>query len=411
MAPATPWRSATPRSGTPTARRAPERRKRSSSSTWRPIPPPRPRCLLHNKSADQGVSLKFNKSQLPCFSLWKNRQAAIDGYVTGLEPATNFPNRKSFEKEKGRVVQLAAGETRAYQVSFEVHANYESVAEAKRQIALLQNSIKPQVPAPARSAVVMNTVSRTDPDRRGEILTRCPWLTFVLPLAVYMLVGSLEPGPPVSDKSRWIAIPYAYYPAVYTAKIVLTAAAMWWVLPGYRRFPFRVSGWAVPTGMVGVVLWIALCTLGWERKLLTPLGVDALIDFVARTGYNPFAELSGRPPALVGVFLSVRFLGLALLAPIVEEFFLRGFLMRFFVQADWWKVPFGTVHPTAILAAVAYPLLSHPGVEWFAAVAWFLLITLLMFKTRNIWDCVVAHGVTNLLLGLYVVWSGQWQLM
>jgi membrane protease YdiL (CAAX protease family) len=39
------------------------------------------------------------------------------------------------------------------------------------------------------------------------------------------------------------------------------------------------------------------------------------------------------------------------------------------------------------------------------------MVTWLMVKTRNIWDCVVAHAVTNLLLGVYVVATGQWQLM
>jgi len=34
-----------------------------------------------------------------------------------------------------------------------------------------------------------------------------------------------------------------------------------------------------------------------------------------------------------------------------------------------------------------------------------------MIRTRNLWDCVVAHAVTNLLLGLYVVHSGQWHLV
>ena len=103
------------------------------------------RVLLHNRSADQGVSLSFDKRQLPCFSLWKNRQAAVDGYVTGLEPATNFPNRKSFEKAKGRVVALAPGETRSYQVSLDVHPNPESVAGAMRQIAALQGAVRPQI--------------------------------------------------------------------------------------------------------------------------------------------------------------------------------------------------------------------------------------------------------------------------
>jgi hypothetical protein len=46
-----------------------------------------------------------------------------------------------------------------------------------------------------------------------------------------------------------------------------------------------------------------------------------------------------------------------------------------------------------------------------AALVWFSLVTLLMVRTRSMWDCVVAHAVTNLLLGIYVVYSGSWALM
>ena len=34
-----------------------------------------------------------------------------------------------------------------------------------------------------------------------------------------------------------------------------------------------------------------------------------------------------------------------------------------------------------------------------------------MLRTRNIWDCVAAHAITNLILGIYVVHSGTWRLM
>ncbi len=101
------------------------------------------KVLLHNATAAQGVSLAFNKRQLPCFTLWKNRQAASDGYVTGLEPATNYPNRKSFEKEKGRVVVLAPGESRTFEVAMEVHVDAASVEAARRAVAELQRSAVP----------------------------------------------------------------------------------------------------------------------------------------------------------------------------------------------------------------------------------------------------------------------------
>ena len=105
----------------------------------------RTQALLHNAAADRGVSLEFNKTQLPYFTLWKNRQAAADGYVTGLEPGSNFPNRTSFEKEKGRVIVLEPGQSRTFEVGMEVHADGASVAAAKKAVARLQQGVTPTV--------------------------------------------------------------------------------------------------------------------------------------------------------------------------------------------------------------------------------------------------------------------------
>jgi galactose mutarotase-like enzyme len=105
----------------------------------------RTQALLHNATADRGVSLEFNKTQLPCFSLWKNRQAAIDGYVTGLEPGTNFPNRRSFEKEKGRVIVLEPGQSRTFEVALEVHPDAAAVAASKQAVARFQHGTSPTV--------------------------------------------------------------------------------------------------------------------------------------------------------------------------------------------------------------------------------------------------------------------------
>jgi galactose mutarotase-like enzyme len=105
----------------------------------------RTQALLHNAAADRGVSLEFNKTQLPCFSLWKNRQAAIDGYVTGLEPGTNFPNRRSFEKQKGRVIVLEPGQSRTFDLALLVHPDAAAVAAAKQAVARLQHRTKPAI--------------------------------------------------------------------------------------------------------------------------------------------------------------------------------------------------------------------------------------------------------------------------
>jgi hypothetical protein len=46
---------------------------------------------------------------LPCITVWRNTAAVEDGYVTGLEPATNYPNFKTFERQQGRVRVLPLG--------------------------------------------------------------------------------------------------------------------------------------------------------------------------------------------------------------------------------------------------------------------------------------------------------------
>jgi len=102
-------------------------------------------ALLRNAARSRGVSLKFNKTQVPCFTLWKNRQAAADGYVTGLEPATNFPNVKSFEKQQGRVIVLPPGQSRTFELTLEVHPDAPSVAAAEQAIAQLQQGVQPQI--------------------------------------------------------------------------------------------------------------------------------------------------------------------------------------------------------------------------------------------------------------------------
>lgn len=282
-------------------------------------------------------------------------------------------------------------------------------------------------------------------------LSKWPWVTFLLPFIVFMVATSFEPSPPPQLDSEEIiaeknlepdvgffaedpgngflpAISYSYYPHVYTAKIAITLLTMLLVWPGYRTFPLRVSGLSVVVGVVGVVLWIVLCHLRLEPKVIGPIdeflgsfipgleegdtpsvGLMSMFGAGERSSFNPIKEMADTP-VWAYVFLAIRFLGLALVVPVIEEFFLRGFMLRYVVHEKWWQVPFGTVNRTALIAGTAVPMLMHPG-ELLAAFVWFSMVTWLMVRTKSIWDCVVAHGVTNLLLGIYVVWFDQWQLM
>lgn len=101
--------------------------------------------LLKNAHGTLGTSIHFNTQQLPCFSLWKDTAAGADGYVTGLEPGTNFPNPRSFETKHDRVMKLAPGEKKTLEVRLELHGDADSVSAAEKSIAALQGGTSPTV--------------------------------------------------------------------------------------------------------------------------------------------------------------------------------------------------------------------------------------------------------------------------
>lgn len=99
-------------------------------------------AMLYSARGDKGLALRFSKRQLPCFTVWKNTAAMEDGYVTGLEPATNFPNFKTFERRQGRVVPLPPGGSWESVWSIEVHDHSQGVGDVLKEIVALQAQAK-----------------------------------------------------------------------------------------------------------------------------------------------------------------------------------------------------------------------------------------------------------------------------
>jgi CAAX prenyl protease-like protein len=229
-------------------------------------------------------------------------------------------------------------------------------------------------------------------------------------------------------------IDYSQYPVVYSLKLLLTLAAMAYVLPGYRQISCRTArsphqpealaresgqspslalrasvaspfALALLVGILGVIAWIALARA--QHYVQESLGWSPGIG--ERSAFNPLKELAATP-AWAYAFLVVRFIGLALIVPVVEECFLRGFVMRYVVDADWWRIPIGTATRLSVIAGTVLPILMHPT-EALAAAVWFSAVTWLAVRTHNLCSCIAAHAITNLLLGLYVLATGAWWLM
>ena len=117
--------------------------------------------MLYNHAADRAIALRFNRQELPAFTVWKNTAALEDGYVAGLEPATNFPNFKSFERQHGRVVNLPAAGHWEANWSIEIHDTSAGVNGVLAEIVSVQSQAKAIVhakPHPKFSAAGAVTV-------------------------------------------------------------------------------------------------------------------------------------------------------------------------------------------------------------------------------------------------------------
>jgi len=162
--------------------------------------------------------------------------------------------------------------------------------------------------------------------------------------------------------------------------------------------------WGVLFGILGIVYWIALSHLHLEKWLTS--GLPAWLQVGERVSFDPLAELTD--PLTKAIFLMVRLVGIAVLVPLVEELFWRCFLLRWSIDPEWQQVPLGTFTWTSCLLVTAMFTLAHP--EWFAAAGYCLLINALLYWKKDLWLCVVAHGVSNLTLAVYVLWTGHWFL-
>ena len=89
--------------------------------------------MIRNKAADSAASLRYDTHELPYLTLWKNMAALEDGYVTGIEPGTNYPNTRSIERKHGRVPILSPGESHYMTLDFALHIGATEVQQVARR--------------------------------------------------------------------------------------------------------------------------------------------------------------------------------------------------------------------------------------------------------------------------------------
>jgi uncharacterized protein len=209
-------------------------------------------------------------------------------------------------------------------------------------------------------------------------------LPFVLFMALLALRGQLEQWDLAGVDARW-----AYGLSV----LVVTGSLLW-----LRRHYDELRLWPnwkdlLLAGVVGFVvfeLWIKL-TYPWMM-----LGE-------ATASFRP-VDAQGQ---LLWPLIVVRWIGASLMVPVMEELFWRGFLMRWIDNPDFEKVDPKQVSYKAIALSTLAFMLAHT--QWLAAIVAGLAYAWLYKRTGKLWVPVLAHAVTNGVLGAWVVVYGHWQ--
>ncbi len=98
--------------------------------------------MLQNKAKDRAIAVSYSVKELPYLTQWKNTAAEKDGYVTGIEPATNFARNRRLERKAGRVPKLAAGASYPMSIDFTILTSAGEIQRTAERIAEIQGGRK-----------------------------------------------------------------------------------------------------------------------------------------------------------------------------------------------------------------------------------------------------------------------------
>ena len=220
------------------------------------------------------------------------------------------------------------------------------------------------------------------PLSRAALARTIPFAAFMVLLA---LRGSLPPEGVLGLDPRW----------VYGLTVLVVGGLLAWFWREYgelvaqTRPSLSEAALAVGVGVAVFGLWVNL-DAPWMR-----LGE-------ASAGFVP-TDAQGQ---LMWPLIVVRWVGASLLVPVMEELFWRSFLMRWVQSPQFESVLPQSVGLKAIVLSTFVFMLAHT--LWLAAIIAGLAYAWLYVRTGKLWVPIIAHAVTNGVLGVWVVMTGKW---
>lgn len=223
----------------------------------------------------------------------------------------------------------------------------------------------------------------------GKLIPLSPVTVRVAPFVVFVLLTAAQ---------GWFDPAAAYW--LYLGKTLL---AIWMLLalrPLLPEMRWAISWEAVVVGVGIFAIWVGI-SHGWAVENYFRSSKGNLTP-----GSTPFEQF-GKDSMLAWLFIVMRTLGMTFVVPPVEEIFYRSFFYRYVAKVDFLSVPLNQFLPVPFLVTSLLFGLVHN--QWLAGIICGAAYQWLVIQKGRLGDAMTAHAITNFLLGVWVVWRGDWQ--
>ncbi len=175
--------------------------------------------------------------------------------------------------------------------------------------------------------------------------------------------------------------------------------AFFWYRGAYPELRLRLSSMNGVDLAVGVAL-----ALLW------------MLPYVLIPQIRPAGEGIAFDPALAGDawipwVLSLRMIGYAMVTPVMEELFMRSFVMRYADvydgEQDFREVPLARFSWRSFMVVVAVFLATHMMWEWWVMLPWAALTNLWFYFRKDLLAIILVHAATNASILLAAIFASD----
>ena len=199
----------------------------------------------------------------------------------------------------------------------------------------------------------------------------------VIPFALFALFTYI---PTFFDVSRMI---------IYPIKTIIVTLSLIYYWNSYKHEVKLSFDWlAALSGVAVFFIWVL---------------PEGLYPQMGSSEFNPYSLTKGTSVYFVIVF---RLIGASLVVPLMEELFWRSFALRFVIKFDFKSLPLGYFSWFSfIFVSIIFGFEHH---RWLVGIVAGMVYAGLLYRRKNLFDSIISHSITNLLLGVYVLATQQW---